>query len=290
MNIEFTKMHGSGNDFIVIDEFKQELVPEGEKKEFVASICDRHFGIGADGVIFVKPSEREDAWFHFFNPDGTIAEMCGNGIRCFAKYLYEKKLVETEEIRAETLAGVKTLNLEVEGGKVNNVKVSMGPPQVTRASAQMSGEPAGEPVIDEEIVVDGFEFMITQVGMGNPHTILAVDDVESVRVRDTGKLIRHSQHFPNGTNVHFIQKTGENEYKIRTYERGVEAETLACGTGICASAVASVLLGESDKFAPILFHARGGDITVEFSIKDDKIANVFLIGPAVEVFSGSLDY
>jgi len=290
MEIQFTKMHGSGNDFILVDEWAKTIVPQADKERFVKTACDRHFGIGADGVIFLQKSKTQDLSFVFYNPDGSRAEMCGNGIRCLAKYAYEHGLVKRKRMTVETLAGIKTPEVETEDGLVTEVRVGMGRPQILRGEAQVAGRP-DEPFIDENVRIGGFEYRITSVGMGNPHAIVYVDSVDQVNVDETGRRIRnHVFLFPKGTNVHFLQKVGDNEFRIRTYERGVEAETLACGTGICASAVASVLNGKADMGRPVLFHARGGDLRVELEGEQDDIQEVYLIGPVQEVFTGKITY
>ncbi len=291
MDIQFTKMHGSGNDFILVDEWDGKTVPEKDEEAFVALVSDRHFGIGSDGVIFVQKSVEEDAKFHFYNPDGSIAEMCGNGIRCFAKYVYEKGYVKKEVFTAETLAGVKILELTVDSKKVLEVKVAMGAPQISRGKAQVAQGDLDSPMIDEKLVIEGNEYKVTAVGMGNPHAIMFVEDVEDADVEGDGPLIRNSREvFPNGVNVHFIHEEGVNEFNIRTYERGVEGETLACGTGICASAVACILNDKADMKKPLLFHARGGDLKIELAGTPDNIENIFLIGPAEEAFTGTCQY
>ena len=273
--IPFRKMHGTGNDFILIDEFKKAIVPEDKKPEFVARICRRHFGIGADGVIFVQHSDELDANFSFYNPDGSKAEMCGNGIRCFAKYVYENTVLQREKLEVETLAGKIVPELTVKDGIVTEVRVDMGRP--------------GVGFVDREIKVGGNSYNITSVSMGNPHAVLFYDDVDAVDVIGIGRAIRNfTKEFPNGTNVHFIQKIKDNEFKIRTYERGVENETLACGTGISAAAVAIWLKKLSGK-TEILFHARGGDLGIELDIEDGKVDRVFLVGPAEEVFTGEVE-
>jgi len=287
MKVEFVKMQGAGNDFVVVDEWDKQLVGEKEKPAFVEKICDRHFGVGADGVIFIQKSEKADANFVFFNPDGSRAEMCGNGIRCFAKYLNERKLVSGETISAETPAGVLSLKLDVAGGAVKSVTVSMGAPQVKRGDAQVLYGDSTKPLVDEVMEFDGLRYHLTAVGMGNPHAIVFEDDVDAVEVRAVGSRIRnHLEVFPNGVNVHFVEEIKENEFEIRTFERGVEDETLACGTGICASAVAAVLNERADASKPILFHARGGDITINLKSEEGEIIEVLMSGPAEEVFSG----
>jgi len=288
MDITFTKMQGSGNDFIVIDEWKGEAVPDGEREEFVRRACDRHFGVGADGAIFIRKSSKADVNFIFHNPDGSRAEMCGNGIRCLAKYAYEHGLARKDRLDVETAAGVRRLELKVEEGRVVEVKVDMGRPQVRRGEAQVAGDPDGV-YIGEKTVINSFEYTITAVGMGNPHAVLFYDDVNGVDVKTVGSRIRnHRKLFPKGVNVHFVQKLKGNEFRIRSYERGVEDETLACGTGICAAAAAAALNGKADAGKPLLFHSRGGDLKVELERAGKDIKRVRLTGPAEEVFTGRM--
>ncbi|MBD3261438.1 MAG: diaminopimelate epimerase [Candidatus Altiarchaeales archaeon] len=283
MDIPFTKMHGAGNDFVLVDEWEKPLVAEADKPGFVSRVSDRHFGVGSDGVVFIQKSGDFDAKFIFYNPDGSVAEMCGNGIRCFAKYLRQKGYVDSDEFTVETLAGSKEIIFLGE-----DVRVDMGRPQIDCVGAQVNC--GKNSFIDEEILVDGFEFRVTAVGMGNPHAVLFVDELDLFDVVQAGSRIRHYTHaFPNGTNVHFIQPLAENQFRIRTYERGVEAETLACGTGICASAVASVLNHKADPEKPIHFKAKGGDLRVELELTEDEITKVYLIGPAEKVFEGLID-
>lgn len=276
MKLKFTKMHGAGNDFILINEFDEILIPQEKKPQIVAKISNRHFGIGSDGVIFVQKPGKEDIKFSFYNPDGSVAEMCGNGIRCFAKYVYEKGILKKERMNVETLAGTLVPELTVKDGTVNLVKVDMGTPKVE--------------FLNREIEIGENKHVISSVSMGNPHAVLSCTDVEAVDVIKTGREIRnHTAVFPKGTNVHFVEKTGRNEFKIRTYERGVEDETLACGTGICASAVACALNNKvANKFGEILFHAKGGDINVLLEFKEREVAKVYLIGGADYVFEGEI--
>jgi len=289
MLVGFTKMHGAGNDFIVVDEWSGEIVPEEKKRDFVRMACDRHFGIGSDGLIFVQKSRTRDINFVFYNPDGSRAEMCGNGIRCLAKYAFEHGLVRRQRMSIETLAGGKAVELTVVEDAVVEVKVDMGRPQVRRGEAQVAGDPK-EKFVGQKVAIDGGDYVITAVGMGNPHAVIFHGNVESVEVRDVGaKVRRHTKLFPNGTNVHFVEKAGDNAFRVRTYERGVEDETLACGTGICASAVAAVLNGMADMKRPLLFHARGGDVKVRLEGTPDDIRRAYLIGPAEEVFTGEIE-
>jgi len=282
-------MHGSGNDFILIDEFSGIIIPEERKPEFVSKIADRHLGVGADGVIFIQDSERYDAKFSFYNPDGSKAEMCGNGIRCFSRYLYERGIVKKRIIDIETLSGLIRAELFIENNKVKEVRVNMGVPRLKRGEIPVSGN-SEEEFINEPIEIDGKTYRITAVSIGNPHAVLFFDDIERIDVADIGRKIRfYEELFPNGINVHFVQRIRENEFKIRSYERGVEDETLACGSGICASAVASFLNNLTSE-KKIKFHTRGGELRVELETRNGEISGVYLIGGAVFVFEGVLSH
>lgn len=264
-------MHATGNDFVLIDEFDKNLIPECKKADFVKKISDRHFGIGSDGVIFLQKTEKNaDAKFHFFNPDGSIAEMCGNGIRCFARYFHDF-IEKKKEIKGDTLKGI--LNLQILKTKHFEVKVNLGE-------------------ILEFCEMNARGFNGYYVNVGNPHFITLWSDVDYVNVKELGKEIRHSNVFKNGANAHFIQRISDNEFKIRTYERGVEDETLACGTGICAASYAMYKKHEKkDGVTKFLIHAKGGDLKVE--ICKDEVSGkekIFLIGGAEYVFEGKVNY
>ncbi len=287
IKLPFTKMHATGNDFIVINEFDNVLIPKKDKSRIVNKISNRHFGIGSDGVIFIKPSKIADVKFSFYNPDGTTAEMCGNGIRCLAKYVYERKIVQKEKIGVDTLAGIIIPRLDIVDGIVKWVRVDMGKPHLKRGEIGILGDPDAD-FMGETIEIDQEKYEITAIGMGNPHAIVFSQDVDDIDVKDMGSKIRHLDLFSNGVNVHFVQKVGRNEFRIRSYERGVEDETLACGTGICAAGVCAILNTVADSNM-ILFHARGGDVTIELETDKEKIKRVYLIGSAEEVFNGEIE-
>ena len=290
MKVPFTKMHGASNDFIIVDELEQEVVPKDKKPDFAVFASDRRCGIGSEGVIFVEKSDNVDAKFVFYNPDGTVAEMDGNGIRCFAKYLYDNGHVDRTNISVETAAGVKLIVLTLFNDKVEVVRVDMGSPQLTRSEIGIAGRP-DDTFIGQELAVLGSQHKVTCVGTGNPHAIIFVEDVERVDVIGLGRAIRNMKKvFSKGVNVHFVEKVEGSEFKIRSYERGVEDETLACGTGACAAAVAAVLEGLSGTERTFVFHARGGDLNVKLETVQGKVGRMLLTGPAVEVFSGSMDY
>jgi len=272
--MRFIKMHGIGNDYIYVD-CLQETVREPEK--LAVRISDRHFGVGGDGLILIMPSDKADARMQMFNADGSEGEMCGNGIRCVAKYVYEAGIARKPEITLDTLAGVLTLQLFPTQGKVEKVRVNMGQPRLRRQEIPMLGE--GERVLGETLVADGREFAVTCVSMGNPHCVIYVDDVAHFPVAHYGPLLEHHPVFPRRTNVEWVEWINRREIRQRTWERG-SGETLACGTGACGASVASVLNGRTDRLVTV--HLLGGDLEIEWA--DDN--HVYMTGPAVEVFRG----
>ena len=271
--MEFFKLQATGNDYILIDETKEGKI--AEKAEFVRKICERRVSIGADGVLFVQKPEKEDARFRIFNPDGTEAEMCGNGMRCFVRYLQENK-EDKEEYRIETMAGVKKVIVGKEGIRVNMGKPSLEPEEIGLAS--------GKRMIDSSL--KGEKYRLTAVSMGNPHAIIKVENVDAIELEKEGKRVRENPEFRNGANVTFYQKTGENSLKVRTYERGVEGETLSCGTGSSACAVTGMLLGDCEKGKPVQIETKGGRLKVEISFEGEKPLELYLTGPAEQVFRG----
>ena len=283
MLLEFTKMHGLGNDFIVVDDLDEslDLAPEA-----VAWFCHRNFGVGADGLILVRPSTSPDADFFmlYYNADGTTAEMCGNGVRCFAKYLVDRGLIDTaaESVRVQTLGGVKPVTVTRDDeGLMAMATVDMGEPILE--PARIPVDLPGERVVDERISTPAGEFSVTAVSMGNPHAIIWVDDVDSAPVESAGPLIETAPEFPAKTNVEFAQPVGRNHIRLRVWERGV-GETLACGTGACATAVAAVLGGRSER--EVTVELPGGELAIKWDATD---GHVYMTGPAVEVFRGTLD-
>jgi len=276
--IKFTKMHGLGNDFVVVDAI--EGAPAEEKLPALAkALCARRFGVGADGMILVLPSRAADFRMRIFNADGSEAEMCGNGIRAFARFVYERSYTRQRELEVETLAGIVRPRLRLRGGKVTGVRVDMGEPRLGRSEIPMKG-PEAERVVGERIRVGGRRYEMTAVSMGNPHCVLFVPDVERAKVEQIGPAIEHHDLFPRRTNVEFAQIVGEGEMKMRVWERGA-GETLACGTGASAAVVAAVLNGLLSRKAKV--HLRGGDLHVHWNPESN---HVFIEGPAVEVFSG----
>ena len=277
--MKFTKMQGAGNDYVYVNCFEERV----ENPEQVAiKVSNRNFGIGSDGLILIMPSEKADVRMRMFNSDGSESEMCGNGIRCVAKYAYDHGIVAKKEITAETGAGILTLQLFTDGrNKVEKVRVNMGAPRLTRAEIPMTGDGSAK-VVAEPLNILHTTFAITCVSMGNPHCVIFVDDVESFQVEKYGPLIENHEMFPRRTNVEFVQIISRTEVRQRTWERGA-GETLACGTGASAVCVAGVLNGLTEK--KILNHLSGGDLELEWA----EDGNVYMTGPAVEVFSGEID-
>jgi len=278
-SIEFVKMHGLGNDFIIVDCYRHpysvgQLVPAS------VPLCDRHVGIGGDGLILVLPSRQADFRMRIINNDGSEAEMCGNGIRCFAKYLYEHGLTRQTTFTIETLAGIITPALLLDGDRVQAVRVDMGEPRLERATIPMLGS-AGQ-VVNEPLHVSEESFAITAVSMGNPHAIIFVDDVVQFPVEQYGPLIEKHSAFPRKTNVEFVQILSPTALKMRVWERGAGI-TLACGTGACATLVAAVLTGNSERSATV--GLPGGPLAITWSDEDN---HVYMTGPAEEVFSGTV--
>ena len=278
--MKFTKMQGAGNDYVYVNCFEETV---SDPRQAAIQVSNRNFGIGSDGLILIMPSDRADLRMRMFNSDGSESEMCGNGIRCVAKYAYDHGIVAKTEISAETGAGVLALQLfPGPDGTIEKVRVNMGLPHLTRAEIPMTGAP-DEKVVAEELTVLGRAFKITCVSMGNPHCIIYVDDVEHFPVATYGPLIENNELFPRRTNVEFIQILSRNEVRQRTWERGA-GETLACGTGASAVCVAGVLNNVTER--RILNHLSGGDLELEWS----EEGSVFMIGQAVEVFSGEIRF
>ena len=269
--MEFVKMHGNGNDFVLIDEFEGVKVPEDSKSMFVKAICDRRFGVGSDGVIFVQKSEVADAKFVFYNSDGSRAEMCGNGIRCFARYVVERGYVKPGVVRVETLAGVLNLDVWFDGRWW--VRVNMGKPKFGRYV------PALRDAWGEVFEIDGRKFKFYAVNTGVPHAVIFVDDFDFDFYK-VARAVRYNELFPEGTNVNFAKVLSRNRVFVRTYERGVEDETLSCGTGSCAVVVVGNRLGILDKVVEV--QTKGGILKIEVNNE------IYMTGTAVKVFEGKL--
>ena len=276
--MRFTKMHGCGNDYVYVNLFEEKVENPAEVS---IKVSDRHFGIGSDGLITIGPSDKADFRMHIYNADGSEAEMCGNGIRCVAKYVYDHHLTDKTEITVETGAGVLILILFPEDGKVQQVRVDMGEPILTPAEIPVVAD--GDKVIDEPIEVGGKTWNMTCVSMGNPHAVVFVDDTASFPLETYGPLFENHERFPKRTNTEFVQIISRTEANMRVWERG-SAETWACGTGTCACVMACILNGKTED--KVLVHLRGGDLTIEY---DRESNHVFMTGPATEVFSGEIE-
>jgi diaminopimelate epimerase len=275
--MKFSKMHGLGNDFVMVDGFAEQIA-EGALPELSRRVCDRHFGIGADGLILALPSDNADFRMRIFNSDGSEANHCGNGVRCLAKFVYELGRTSESTITVETVGRVNVLQLFKRDGRVGSVRVDMGEPLFPRQAIPMSGPETSE-AIDETLQVGGHTLELTCLSMGNPHAVTFVDDVDRYPLERIGRLVEHHAAFPQRTNTEFIQVLAPDELKMRVWERGA-GETLACGTGACASVVAGARTGRTGRNATV--HLRGGDLLIEWG--DDN--HVYMTGPAVEVFHG----
>ena len=276
--MKFTKMHGLGNDYVYVNCFEEKIDNPPAVARFVS---DRHFGIGSDGLIMINPSQKADFEMEMYNADGSRGEMCGNGIRCVAKYVYDYGLTDKTQISVETLGGIKYLDLTVEDGKVSLVKVDMGKPELKADLIPILSE--REQVIDEPIEVDGKEYHMTGVSMGNPHAVIYVDVVKGLDLEKTGPKFENHKIFPRRTNTEFIQIIDRSHLKMRVWERG-SGETLACGTGACASLVATVLNGLCDTKATLML--LGGDLEIEWDRENNV---VYMEGPATTVFEGEVE-
>jgi diaminopimelate epimerase len=275
--LKFTKMQGIGNDYVYVNCFEENIE---NPPELSITISDRHFGVGSDGLIMIMPSSIADARMRIFNADGSEAQMCGNGIRCVAKYLYECGIKKSDRMTIETAAGLKTIELTTVSGNVTQIRVEMGTPELLRNEIPMLGE--NEQVIDVPLQVNDTVLNITCVSMGNPHCITFVDDVDSIDLSVTGKAIENHELFPERINAHFVQQVSANKVKMRTWERG-SGETLACGTGAVAAGVACVLNKLTERV--INTQLPGGELTVEWT--DDN--KTYMTGPAEFVFTGQWD-
>ena len=273
--MRFTKMQGAGNDYIYVNCFDDP--PPENPAEIARQISDRHFGVGGDGLVLICPSAAADARMRMFNADGSEAEMCGNAIRCVAKYLFEHDVVASETMRIETGRGVLSLELEVNEGSVDRVRVDMGEPILEAAQIPTTLE--GTPVVNVPVTIAGETLVVTCVSMGNPHCVTFVDELSDKWVLRIGPAVESDPHFPRRVNAEFVQVLSPTEVRMRVWERG-SGETLACGTGASAACVAGALAGRTQR--KILAHLPGGDLELHWA--DDN--HVYMTGPAVEVFSG----
>ncbi len=277
MCMKFTKMHGLGNDFIVIDEREKQI-----KTDFIGlakKLCDRHLGIGADGLIRVLPSKTGDYKMEIINSDGSVPEMCGNGIRCFAKFIYDNETKPKTEYKVETGAGILIPVLDVKNKNVTGITVDMGEPILEPAKIPMVGYKEN---LNQSIRVFGEEYIFTAVSMGNPHIVIFGVDLKNLELNEVGPDLENHKAFPARTNVHFVNIISRNEIRVRHWERGA-GETLACGTGACACVVAGVLGNKLERVVTV--HVPGGDLKIRW---DEKTNHVFMQGPAETVYSGEL--
>lgn len=278
-NIEFTKMQGTGNDFVVLDCVAHpEYLELALHPVYAKKMCDRHYGIGADGLVLVLPSNIADTQMRIINSDGSEAEMCGNGIRCFARFVYEQGIVSKEIMTVETLAGVLVPRMIVdENGNITGVEVDMGEPILDCAGVPMAWE--GQ-AVSVPIPVEDKEFIVTAVGMGNPHCVTFVDDLSTFPIEHWGPLMEVNSYFPRKTNVEYVQVYNDREVRMRVWERGA-AVTMACGTGSCATAVACVLNHKTGR--DVLVHLDGGDLRIRW---DEENNHLYMTGSAENVFIG----
>ncbi len=283
--MKFTKMQGIGNDYVYVNCFKEQIENPAELSKIVS---DRHFGIGSDGLIMICPSKVADFEMQMYNADGSRSEMCGNGIRCVAKYVYDYGLTDKTSISVETLAGIKYLDLTVKDGKVELVRVDMGKPELDPAKIPIlmdgyaeDGKSADQ-VVDAPILVDGKEYRITGVSMGNPHAITYMDDIKNLDIGAIGSKFENHERFPQRVNAEFVKVLDRNTVEMRVWERG-SGETLACGTGACAVAVACILNGLTENQVEV--HLLGGNLQIEWDREADR---VYMTGPAKVVFDGEI--
>ena len=278
--MKFTKMHGIGNDYVYVNCFKEVVKDPAAVARFVS---DRHFGIGADGLILIKPSDIADCEMDMYNLDGSQGAMCGNGIRCVAKYVFDYGIVNKTSISIATRSGIKYLDLSVKDGRVSMVKVNMGSPILT--ASQIPVVSSKEEVIDEPLEVEGTTYRITAVSMGNPHAIVYMDDVDSLEIDKIGPAFENHIAFPDRVNTEFVKVLDSHTVQMRVWERG-SGETLACGTGACAVAVASILNGLTDGTQPVTVKLLGGNLQIFWDHQENL---VYMTGPASTVFDGEID-
>lgn len=277
--MKFTKMQGCGNDYVYINGFTEKI---GDKPAFVRAVSDRHFGVGGDGAIFINPSEEADFEMEMYNADGTRAEMCGNGIRCVAKYVYDKGLTDREQISIVSFGNVKYVDLYVENGLVRSVKVNMGAPELDAKKVPVKS--AMERSVDEPITVNGKEYRMTCVSMGNPHAVVFMENITKLDIASIGPLFENHEVFPNRTNTEFVEVVDRTHVNMRVWERGT-GETLACGTGCCATVAACVLNGLTED--EVTVRVLGGEIDIRWDREENLI---YMTGPAETVFEGEFPW
>ena len=275
--MKFTKMHGIGNDYVYVNCFKEEIENPSELARFVSN---RNFGVGSDGLILIRPSEKADFQMDMYNSDGSQAEMCGNGIRCVGKYVYDYGLTDKTQITVDTLAGIKYLDLTVEDGKVSKIRVNMGEPILKPELVPVISPE--DPAVDIPIEVKGKKYNMTCVSMGNPHAVIFMDHVKDLDIEVIGPYFENHTCFPKRTNTEFVEILDRNTVNMRVWERGA-GETLACGTGACATAVACVLNDKTED--KLTVHLLGGDLQIEL---DRETNQIYMTGPATTVFDGEL--
>ncbi len=277
----FSKMHGLGNDYVVIDESDQEIISEEQKPELVIELCRRGFSVGADGVIFVAPATGEgDIRFRIFNADGSEAEMCGNGIRCFTKFVYDNGILRKEKILVETLGGLKTVSLSIENGKMTSCRVDMG--KATFKTDQVPMDVPQDEFVDQVLSVEGEPIQMTALSVGNPHAVIFVDDAAQVDLDKFGPAIENHPAFPQRTNVHFVEVVSPQEIIMITWERGA-GPTFACGTGATSCVIAGNKLEKLD--GSVLVHLPGGELQIDVYQEGNELG-AFMEGEAVLVFDG----
>ena len=279
MNINFTKMHGLGNDYVYINGFT-EHIPSERKPEIIRKMSYRHFGIGSDGVIFINPSDKADFEMEMWNADGTRAEMCGNGIRCVAKFVYDKGMTDISDITIESFGKIKSISIIPQNGKAKLIRVDMGEPVLASKDIPVISE--HEEVISEDIRVLGKNYKMTCVSMGNPHAVVFMDP-DDIEIEKIGPEFEHHERFPQRTNTEFVKVLDKENVKMRVWERGT-GETLACGTGCCATVVACILNGLTGNAVTV--HVLGGDLKIEWN-RDNN--HIYMIGPAETVFEGKYE-
>ena len=279
--MKFTKMQGAGNDYVYINGFTEKISQE-DKPDWVRKVSDRHFGIGSDGAIFINPSDEADFEMEMYNADGTRSEMCGNGMRCVGKFVYDKGLTDKTQFTVVSAGKIKYLDLTIENGKATQIKVNMGEPILEAKQVPVVSE--NEQVIDEPIFIPELEknYRMTCVSMGNPHAIVFMEDVKNLEIEKIGPYFENHERFPNRTNTEFVKVLDRNNVEMRVWERGT-GETLACGTGCCATAVACILNGFTDD--EVTVHVLGGKIKI-FWNREENV--VYMTGPAETVFEGEI--
>jgi len=277
-DMKFTKMNGIGNDYVYVNCFEEKIE---NPSEVAIKISNRNYAVGSDGLIMINPSKVADFEMEMYNADGSRGEMCGNGIRCVGKYVYDYGLTDKTQISVETLGGIKYLDLTVEDGKVKLVKVDMGSPELVPANIPIVAD--GDDVIDAPIMVGGQEYRITAVSMGNPHAVVYMDDVKGLEIEKIGPKFEHHERFPNRVNTEFVRVIDRNTVEMRVWERG-SGETLACGTGACAVAVACILNGLTEN--KVTVKLLGGDLQIEW---DRELNKVYMTGPAAVSFEGEIE-